>query len=279
MVPDYQSQIVRLTRDVAGLDKDAAATAKKESELIGKINRAQDAVNRTNSASMVRSRLREIEQGSKNLAAIKEKQSDISRRRAQKYNNLIDYRNRQAREDEKARKRAAEDERRLMRDREMHQRRMSSDLRRQSLVPMESFATGSTKTYDFFICHASEDKDDFVRELAKLLRAGDAEVWYDEFTLKVGSRLRREIDRGLLNARYGIVVVSSHFFAKEWPQRELDGLFSLDTQGHDRILPIWHKVTKDEVRQHSPTLADIIALNTGVQSTQEIAEELLNMIR
>ena len=191
-MPDYQSQIVRLTRDVAGLDKDAAATAKKESELIGKINRAQDAVNRTNSASMVRSRLREIEQGSKSLAAIKEKQSDISRRRAQKYNNLIDYRNRQAREDEKARKRAADDERRLMRDREMHQRRMSSDLRRQSLVPMESFATESTKTYDFFICHASEDKDDFVRELAKLLRAGDAEVWYDEFTLKVGSRLRRE---------------------------------------------------------------------------------------
>ena len=91
--------------------------------------------------------------------------------------------------------------------------------------------------------------------------------------------MRREIDRGLLNARYGIVVVSSHFFAKEWPQRELDGLFSLDTQGHDRILPIWHKVTTDEVRQHSPTLADIIALNTGVQSTQEIAEELLNMIR
>ena len=87
--------------------------------------------------------------------------------------------------------------------------------------------------------------------------------------------MRREIDRGLVNSRFGIVIVSDHFFAKEWPQKELDGLVSLDTEEHSRILPIWHKVTKDEVARHSPTLADLVALNTGVQSTEEIADELL----
>ena len=132
--------------------------------------------------------------------------------------------------------------------------------------------------HDFFICHASEDKDDLVRELAELLRAKGSRVWYDEFTMKVGSRLRREIDRGLVNSRFGIVVVSEHFFAKEWPQKELDGLFSLDTQDQNRILPIWHKVTKDEVARRSPTLADIVALNTGIQSIGEIADELLAMV-
>ena len=133
--------------------------------------------------------------------------------------------------------------------------------------------------HDFFICHASEDKDDLVRELAELLRAGGAGVWYDEFAMKVGSRLRREIDRGLANSRFGIVVVSEHFFAKEWPQKELDGLFSLDTKNQNRILPIWHKVTKDEVARRSPTLADIVALNTGIQSIGEIADELLEMVQ
>ena len=129
--------------------------------------------------------------------------------------------------------------------------------------------------HDFFICHASEDKGDLVRELAELLRVKGAKVWYDEFTMKVGSRLRREIDRGLANSRFGIVVVSEQFFAKEWPQKELDGLLSLDTQDQNRILPIWHKVTKDEVARRSPTLADIVALNTGIQSIGEIADELL----
>jgi hypothetical protein len=47
---------------------------------------------------------------------------------------------------------------------------------------------------------------------------------FDEFTLSVGDRLRRSIDRGLANCRYGIVILSPMFFGKEWPQRELDGL-------------------------------------------------------
>ena len=146
-----------------------------------------------------------------------------------------------------------------------------------------SIRTGTVKDesiieYDFFICHASEDKDEFVRELAELLKRKGAEVWYDEFTLQVGSQLRREIDRGLVKSRFGIVVVSANFFAKDWPQVELDGLFSLRTEENSRILPIWHKVTKDEVAHHSPTLAGIFALNTGVQSIEEIVEKLLGKI-
>ena len=73
----------------------------------------------------------------------------------------------------------------------------------------------------------------------------------------------------------GSTSVSESFFAKDWPQRELDGLFSLDTKEQSRILPIWHKVTRDEVAQRSPILADLVALNTGVQSIDTIVEELL----
>jgi hypothetical protein len=40
-------------------------------------------------------------------------------------------------------------------------------------------------------------------------------VWFDEFTLKVGDSLRRTIDHGLGYSRFGVVVLSPAFFAKE----------------------------------------------------------------
>ena len=72
-------------------------------------------------------------------------------------------------------------------------------------MDLDRFA--ATKLHDVFICHASEDKDEFVRPLAEALRAHHLEVWYDEFALEVGDSLREAIDRGLAASRYGIVVL------------------------------------------------------------------------
>lgn len=141
-----------------------------------------------------------------------------------------------------------------------------------------STQNGSTEEYDFFICHASEDKDTFVGELANELRRKGAEVWYDEFAMRVGRRLRRSIDRGLKHSRFGIVVLSKHFFAKDWTQQELDGMVSLHSSDSERILPIWHKVTREEVVQFSPVLADVFALKTSERSIEEIAYELINVL-
>lgn len=44
------------------------------------------------------------------------------------------------------------------------------------------------------------------------------------------------------------------------------------------ILPIWHKVSKDEVLRYSPFLADKIALNKSLKSVIEIAKELANLL-
>ena len=80
------------------------------------------------------------------------------------------------------------------------------------------------KTHDIFVSHASEDKDSFVREFVRLLERAGLEVWYDEFTLRPGMSLSGEIDRGLADCRYGVVVLSPSFFAKNWPKHELAGL-------------------------------------------------------
>ena len=132
--------------------------------------------------------------------------------------------------------------------------------------------------YDFFISHASEDKEEFVRELANRLRTAGVEVWYDEFSMKLGDSLRRKIDQGLANSRFGLVILSTAFFEKEWPQKELDGLVALEVAGRSRILPIWHKVSKDEVAKFSPTLADKVALNTSILSIDEIVKHLVDFL-
>ena len=278
MASHYHSQITRLEKEIASLEKDTATSAKKEADLLGKINRVQVSINRATSVSSAQSRFRELEQARRALANIKKQQSDIAARKVQKVNSLLDYQKRQARADEIERKKIESEQRKLQREHDEHLRRIAIETRRRSWATHAESAQTS-KFYDFFICHASEDKDDFVRKLAENLKAKGAEVWYDEFELKVGSKLRREIDRGLVSSKFGIVVVSEHFFKKEWPQKELDGLFSLDTLAQSRILPIWHKVTKDEVVKHSPIIADIVALNTGNQGIEEIAEQLLRMIQ
>ncbi len=113
--------------------------------------------------------------------------------------------------------------------------------------------------WDAFICHATEDKDSFVRELAqKLVREG-IRVWYDESTLQVGDSLRRSIDKGLSSSRYGIVVLSHSFFRKEWPQNELNGLVTRERHGEKVILPVWLDVDKEDVARYSTILADRLA--------------------
>lgn len=78
----------------------------------------------------------------------------------------------------------------------------------------ENNETLERKEYDFFISHATEDKESFVRPLAELLTNDGYKIWYDEFQLKVGDSLRKKIDEGLKLFKYGIAVLSRDFFRK-----------------------------------------------------------------
>jgi hypothetical protein len=135
------------------------------------------------------------------------------------------------------------------------------------------------REYDVFISHASEDKDAVVRPLAQALREQGLDVWYDEFTLKIGDSLRRKIDSGIARSRFGIVVLSPPFLAKGWPQYELDGLVTMSVSGRQMLLPLWHGIIKDEVVAHSPSLADKVALRTSDYTIAEIATEITSVVR
>lgn len=132
--------------------------------------------------------------------------------------------------------------------------------------------------YDVFISHASEDKDSFVRYLATALRDCGLKVWYDEFTLSVGDSLRRSIDQGLAKSRFGVVVLSHSFFAKAWPQKELDGLVAKENGKEKVILPVWHNISKPDVARRSPTLADRVALNTQ-NGMKKVVDGILEVLQ
>lgn len=148
-------------------------------------------------------------------------------------------------------------------------------------IPPASFPTGHpapTEQYDIFISHATEDKEEVVRPLAIALEERKLSVWYDEFTLRIGDSLRRKIDEGIAHSRFGIVVLSEHFFAKQWPQYELDGIVTMRLTGEQVILPVWHKLTKAQVIAQSPSLADTIGRSTTDSTIEEIAEEIAEVI-
>jgi hypothetical protein len=132
--------------------------------------------------------------------------------------------------------------------------------------------------YDVFISHASEDKDEVVRPLAVALVERGLKVWYDEFELKIGDSLRRKIDKGLAHSRFGIVVLSKAFIKKGWTNYELDGIITKANTGEQVVLPIWHDITKKEVIDFSPSLADKLARNTASYTVEEIAEEIAELI-
>ncbi len=139
-----------------------------------------------------------------------------------------------------------------------------------------SLAANNAEARDVFLSHASEDKP-FVRELAAELQKRNVSFWFDESEITLGDSLRRAIDEGLRTSRFGVVVLSKQFFAKEWPQRELDGILALEI---DRkvLLPVWHGIGAEQIRQYSPMLAGRYAAQSS-EGAAVVADKILAAIK
>lgn len=130
------------------------------------------------------------------------------------------------------------------------------------------------KEYDFFISHASEDKDKLARPLFNALEKLGFKVWFDEKEIILGDSIRASIDNGLSNSKFGVVILSEAFFQKNWTQLELDGLFAIESSGKKVILPIWLGLTFEQVLKKSPLIASKLALNSDDLSPEEQAKKI-----
>lgn len=273
------SNIDRLERDIANLERQKSTESDKEVRVNKNIDSLTDQANRTTSPSTIKSKLNQIRTKQTELGRIKKKKAEISKKIADKNKQLRKYQIDLNKEQEKERKK-------IEREQIEFQRNLTKEIEKQKRLASETIRIQKTeivkatnKEYDVFISHSSADKEDFVRPLAIELQNLGLKVWYDEFELKIGDSLRRSIDQGLINSKYGLVVLSASFFKRNWTQYELDGFVNKEMNGYKVILPIWHKVSKDEVQNFSPSLADKVALNSSIYSIKEIAEEINELIK
>jgi len=132
-----------------------------------------------------------------------------------------------------------------------------------------------------FISHDSRDKEKVVRPLVEsLLKYPAFPIWYDEHSLKVGDSLRENIEQGLKEARKCVLILSPNFFAnKGWGRAEYDSIFTRELlEQKNVILPVWCDVSKEDVYNYSPRLADKVGLPWSL-GADEIARKLFLAIR
>lgn len=84
----------------------------------------------------------------------------------------------------------------------------------------------------------------------------------------------------MATSRFGVVVLSMAFLAKNWTRYELDGFVTREQAGRGQlILPVWHNLSKDELIAQSPSLADKVAVRTSDFTIAEIAAQIAEAVR
>lgn len=279
----YQDNVNRIERDIADLQKKIADETRKELDKNKSISSIERSITKSTSLSTLQSKRRQIQTYQHDILGIKSRIADYQRKIADKTVEL-------GRKKQELHRAEETETKKTQRDQVVFQQKLEKSIQEQKekldILINQNYSNSNhtestdkqTKEYDFFISHASEDKDDVVRELASALQNEGLKVWYDEFVLKVGDSLRKSIDTGLINSKYGIVIISPNFIKKNWPEYELNGMIAKEMNGHKVVLPIWHKVTKNEVINFSPTLSDKLALNTSIHTISEIVNSLKELL-
>jgi len=62
-------------------------------------------------------------------------------------------------------------------------------------------------------------------------------------------------------------------------QHELDGLITRTVAGEQSLLPVWHEVSAEQVRDYSPSIADKVAVSTNSMAIAEIAAAIAKIVQ
>ncbi|WP_288192722.1 toll/interleukin-1 receptor domain-containing protein [uncultured Phyllobacterium sp.] len=151
----------------------------------------------------------------------------------------------------------------------------------QALTPVrenvESLAASQPDLRDVFLCHAWDDRQGSAKELHDLLEARGVRVWFSEKDLGLGVPMMRAIDKGLVNSRVGIVLVTPAMLRRlpmeGIADKELSALLR-----RERLVPVVHGTTYDELEQVSLLLASRAGLNTAEESMEEVAKKIAELV-
>lgn len=276
----YQRTVNNLDKEIATLEKKKAVADKKYADEQKRV--ANVSISKNASASMVKSKMRQIEQHQSASNKAASKSADLAKKIADK---------RTKRNEAYFKLQKAQEEEQKKQDKEMKKMQTSYENRikelSMQLVPetiskeqKDRKASEEEEEFDVFVSHAWEDKESFADEFVDELRKLEVKVWYDTSQIKWGDSMRARIDAGLRKSKFGVAVLSPNYIAegKYWTKAELDGLFQLDSVNGKMLLPIWHELTKKEVMEYSPIIASKLAMSTALMTPKEIAEELVKLL-
>lgn len=142
---------------------------------------------------------------------------------------------------------------------------------------VESLAASQPDLRDVFLCHAWDDRQDSAKELHDLLEARGVRVWFSEKDLGLGVPMMRAIDKGLVNSRVGIVLVTPAMLrrlpAEGVADKELSALLR-----RERLVPVVHGTTYEELEKVSLLLASRAGLSTAEESMADVAAKLAELV-
>lgn len=269
--------INRYTKEIADLNLKISQENKKEATLNDKINQILKSLNSKNiSLNSLSNKTSDMNRKQSEVAKCQQKKAELQKKLATVETNLLKARQKLSKEQEEENKKLMALEKKLNQQQVLNSKAVTQMI---SNVGIQNENSLPELEYDFFISHASEDKEEFVRTLYQALNDAGYKVWYDEITLKVGDSLTAEINKGLIKSKFAVVVASEAFIRKNWTRYEFESLVAQEmNSGTKRILPIWHGVSKHQIINFSPNLANKVALNTANQSILEIVEALSDLL-
>lgn len=92
---------------------------------------------------------------------------------------------------------------------------------RDAVAPfIEGYRRFDRGSVHVFVCHASEDKP-AARELASAMTKLGADVWFDEWEIRVGDSIVQKIGAGLGTLTHLVILLSKNSVDKPWVQKEL----------------------------------------------------------
>lgn len=130
---------------------------------------------------------------------------------------------------------------------------------------------------DVFLCHAWDDRKGVAKELHDILESKGVTVWFSEKDVLLGSSLLREIDKGLVKSRVGIVLVTPSFLKRVKGEGVADKELSA-MLARDLLVPIVHNTTFEDLREVSPLLGSRSGLSTIEDSMEEVAAKIAELV-
>lgn len=279
-VEQYQRNVNSIDSEILKLQDKKAKIDKKYAELQKKKDTLSSAAERTKSDAAFKSKKRQIDECTKMIDKLLKESADLGKKIADKTKKRNEVNEKLQKAGKQQEKKKSVENRKMKDSYEKRIRELENhaiDIVQPDYI---SLYHESVEEYDVFISHAWEDKasfaDEFVQELGKL----DIKVWYDSDKILWGGSMRAKIDEGLKRSKFGIAVISPNYIAEEkyWTKAELDGLFQLESINGKIILPIWHNISKQEIMDFSPILANKKALSTATMTIREIAQEMRNLL-